>query len=136
MSSNEANCLCSLLLDRRRGPLSGAAFADERPCPQAKVLAGHPDSGLAAVGDGKDTDRSPRPLRQRVLDAAGTTHPDGACLKAPIASPGAENWLQVRSQAPKMTKPEPSHFIPALTDEGDPSLRRYRRAIATIEPGN
>lgn len=84
-----------------------------------------------------------------ILDAAGSTDPDGdslsylwinypeaGSLKTPIAAQGAGNWRRVRFQAPTVTKPETSHFILALTDKGEPSLTRYRRVIVTIEPAS
>jgi hypothetical protein len=82
-----------------------------------------------------------------VLDAAGSTDPDGdslsyhwfnyaeaGTLTTPIPSQGAENFRRVHFAAPIVTKTETAHFILAVSDKGQPSLTRYRRVIVTIEP--
>jgi hypothetical protein len=82
-----------------------------------------------------------------VLDARGSTDPDGDSLsywwfhypeagthRSPIAVQGASNIWHVGVVAPKVAKPETTHFILRLTDKGSPALTRYKRVIVTILP--
>jgi hypothetical protein len=81
------------------------------------------------------------------LDAHETTDPDGDSLsfwwfhypeagtyRGRITWPGAENLARVGVVAPKVEKPETTHFILSVTDKGDPPLSRYKRVIVTILP--
>ncbi|MFO1475574.1 MAG: DUF1593 domain-containing protein [Verrucomicrobiota bacterium] len=82
-----------------------------------------------------------------VLDAAGTTDPDGDSLsflwfnypeagsyKQPIPIGSAENMRWVYVKAPVVDKPATSHFILKVTDKGNPPMTRYRRVIVTVLP--
>ncbi|AOS44715.1 hypothetical protein Verru16b_01782 [Lacunisphaera limnophila] len=82
-----------------------------------------------------------------VLDAAGSTDPDGDNLsfwwfhypeagtyRGKIALQGAENIWRIGFVAPKVAQPETAHFILRLTDKGTPALTRYKRVIVTIVP--
>jgi hypothetical protein len=82
-----------------------------------------------------------------VLDAAGTTDPDGDNLsylwfnypeagsyKKLIKIASAENARGVYVIAPGVEKEETAHFILKVTDKGNPQLSRYKRVIVTIKP--
>jgi hypothetical protein len=82
-----------------------------------------------------------------VLDAGGTTDPDGDSLsflwfnypeagsyKQPIKINSAENTRGVWVIAPEVQKPETAHFILKVTDKGSPPLTRYQRVIVNILP--
>ncbi|MBN1404279.1 MAG: DUF1593 domain-containing protein [Opitutales bacterium] len=82
-----------------------------------------------------------------VLDATGTTDPDGdslsfvwfnypeaGTLKTPIPCASAENLCRSYFVAPKVTSPQTAHFILRVTDKGTPSLSRYKRVIVHIIP--
>jgi hypothetical protein len=82
-----------------------------------------------------------------VLDASGTTDPDGDNLsylwfnypeagsyKKLIKIASAENARGVYVIAPEVEKTETAHFILKVTDKGEPQLSRYKRVIVTIIP--
>jgi 5S rRNA maturation endonuclease (ribonuclease M5) len=82
-----------------------------------------------------------------VLDASGTTDPDGDNLsylwfnypeagsyKKSIKIASAENARGVYVVAPEVDKKETAHFILRVTDKGKPPLSRYKRVIVTIIP--
>jgi len=83
-----------------------------------------------------------------VLDAGGTTDPDGDNLsylwfqypeagsyKQIIRFDPAENLYRIpRLTAPVVEKPETVHFILKVTDKGNPPLTRYKRVIVNILP--
>ena len=82
-----------------------------------------------------------------VLDAAGTTDPDGDNLsylwfnypeagsyKKFIKIDSAENARGVWVIAPEVEKKETAHFILKVTDKGNPQLSRYKRVIVNITP--
>lgn len=83
-----------------------------------------------------------------VLDAGGTTDPDGDNLsylwfqypeagtyRQIIPFDPAENLIRVpRLTAPVVEKPETAHFILRVTDKGNPPLTRYKRVIVNILP--
>ena len=82
-----------------------------------------------------------------VLDASGTTDPDGDNLsylwfnyreagsyKKLIKISSAENTRSVYVIAPEVEKSETAHFILRVTDKGKPPLSRYKRVIVNILP--
>ena len=82
-----------------------------------------------------------------MLDASGTTDPDGDSLSylwfpypeatgwtRPVAIQGAENLKRVPFLAPDVARPETIHFILRVTDKGTPPLTRYKRVIVTVLP--
>lgn len=82
-----------------------------------------------------------------VLDATGTTDPDGDNLsflwfqypeagscRQRVEFLGAENLRKVSLKAPMVEKQETAHFILRVTDKGMPPLSRYKRAVVTILP--
>ncbi|HEU6447190.1 MAG TPA: nucleoside hydrolase-like domain-containing protein [Verrucomicrobiae bacterium] len=82
-----------------------------------------------------------------VLDASGTTDPDGDSLSflwfnypeagsyhQRIKIESAENMRAVWVIAPEVQKSETAHFILKVTDKGTPPLTRYERVIVTILP--
>jgi hypothetical protein len=82
-----------------------------------------------------------------VLDASGTTDPDGDNLsylwfnypeagsyKKLIKIASAENARGVYVIAPEVEKLETAHFILKVTDKGEPQLSRYKRIIVAIIP--
>lgn len=82
-----------------------------------------------------------------VLDASGTTDPDGDNLsylwyhyseagsyKKLIKIDSAENLYKVNVIAPIVEKVETAHFILKVTDKGNPPLSRYKRVIVNIIP--
>lgn len=82
-----------------------------------------------------------------VLDAEGTTDPDGDNLsylwlnypeagsyKKTISISSAENARGVYVIAPQVEREETAHFILKVTDKGSPALSRYKRVIVTILP--
>jgi hypothetical protein len=111
--------------------VSPYAEANHPPVP----VLGHPAAFTVKSGQGF------------VLDANGTTDPDGDSLSylwmaypeagsisVPFAIQGPENLYQKYVVAPEVTQPETLHFILAVTDKGTPALTRYQRVIVTIEP--
>lgn len=80
-----------------------------------------------------------------ILDASGTTDPDGDSrsyfwLQYPEAGtyPGridfVPNLYRVAIRAPHVDTPRTIHFILRVTDKGTPALSRYRRVIVTVVP--
>jgi hypothetical protein len=83
-----------------------------------------------------------------ILDASGTTDPDGDNLsylwfqypevgsyKKPIKIDLAENLYKLfYIKAPEVEKNETAHFILKVTDKGNPPLSRYKRVIVNILP--
>lgn len=82
-----------------------------------------------------------------VLDASGTTDPDGDNLsylwfnypeagsyKKLIKIDSAENARGAYVIAPEVEKKETAHFILRVTDKGKPQLSRYKRVIVNIIP--
>jgi hypothetical protein len=82
-----------------------------------------------------------------VMDAGGTTDPDGDSLsyrwyhypepgtwKTTIPMEAADNLYRRVFVAPAVTKRETAHFILEVTDKGIPPLTRYQRVIVTIDP--
>ncbi len=82
-----------------------------------------------------------------VLDARGTTDPDGDSLSyfwfeyreagtcpLPLILHGAENTDRVFVTAPKVEKAATAHVILRVTDKGSPPLSRYERVVVTITP--
>ncbi|MGB8491931.1 MAG: nucleoside hydrolase-like domain-containing protein [Bacteroidales bacterium] len=83
-----------------------------------------------------------------VLDASGTTDPDGDNLsylwfqypeagtyKKPVPFGYAENLYRIPSvKAPVVDKQETTQFILKVTDKGNPPLTRYKRVIVNILP--
>lgn len=81
-----------------------------------------------------------------VLDGTGAVDPDGDSLsylwfqypeagsyKEPVDL-GAENVYRIAVKAPRVDKPETTHFILSVTDKGQPPLTRYTRVIVHIVP--
>jgi hypothetical protein len=102
--------------------------------PPVPALA-HPEQITVKAGEGF------------VLDAGGTTDPDGDNLsylwfnypeagsyKKLIKMASAENARGVYVMAPEVEKTETAHFILKVTDKGKPQLSRYKRVIVTITP--
>jgi hypothetical protein len=97
---------------------------------------GHPEEFTVKAGD------------IFILDASGTTDPDGDNLsylwfhypeagsyKKPIRFDLAENMYRIfHVVAPEVEKPETAHFILKVTDKGEPQLTRYKRVIVTFLP--
>ena len=96
---------------------------------------GHPEQITVKSGEGF------------VLDASGTTDPDGDNLsylwfnypeagsyKKLIKIDSAENARGVYVIAPEVEKNETAHFILRVTDKGKPQLSRYKRVIVNITP--
>jgi hypothetical protein len=81
-----------------------------------------------------------------VLDGSGATDPDGDALsylwfQYPEAGSyhesiriGAENLYRVFIRAPRVDRPQTTHFILSVTDKGTPPLTRYKRVIVNIVP--
>ncbi|HEY5368444.1 MAG TPA: nucleoside hydrolase-like domain-containing protein [Hanamia sp.] len=82
-----------------------------------------------------------------ILDASGTTDPDGDNLsylwfqyteagtfKQPVKFTLAENLYITALIAPVVEKPETVHFILKVTDKGSPPLSRYKRVIVHFVP--
>jgi hypothetical protein len=82
-----------------------------------------------------------------VLDASGTTDPDGDNLsylwfqyseagsyRQPVRLAYAENIYKNAFTAPVVDKPETIHFILKVTDKGTPALSRYKRVIVQVVP--
>ncbi|MCM1982972.1 DUF1593 domain-containing protein, partial [Lyngbya confervoides] len=101
--------------------------------PPAPVIAG-------------ELDRTVRSGDAINLDAAETSDPDGDNLTYqwwiyaeagsypdPIALQNADR-PQASFTAPEVQEPETVHVILEVTDQGEPALTRYQRAIVTIQP--
>ena len=82
-----------------------------------------------------------------VLDALGTTDPDGDSLsyswfqypeagsyREAIELWGAPNLHRRGFASPDVTEPQTAHFILRVTDKGSPPLSRYQRVIVNILP--
>ena len=82
-----------------------------------------------------------------ILDATGTTDPDGDNLsylwfqykeagefQEDIKISSAENLYRVFLTAPVVNKPETTQFILRVTDKGSPPLSRYKRVIVHFVP--
>ena len=82
-----------------------------------------------------------------ILDATGTTDPDGDNLsylwfqykeagefQEDIKINSAENLYRVFLTAPVVNKPETTQFILRVTDKGSPPLSRYKRVIVHFVP--
>jgi hypothetical protein len=87
--------------------------------------------------------------QQLVLDATGTTDPDGDNLsylwfqypeagssKQLIKFSSAENIYRYTLLAPEVSKPETFHFILKVTDKGIPRLSRYKRVVVEVLPAS
>ena len=80
------------------------------------------------------------------LSAAGSYDPDGDSLSytweyygEPSSYDGAVDVQDAHAQearfvAPEVSAPETVHLILTVRDDGEPSLYRYRRIVATVEP--
>ncbi len=82
-----------------------------------------------------------------ILDATGTTDPDGDNLsylwfqykeagefQEAIKINSAENLYRIFLTAPVVNKPETTQFILRVTDKGSPPLSRYKRVIVHFVP--
>jgi hypothetical protein len=81
-----------------------------------------------------------------VLDARGTTDPDGDTLRREwIFYPEPSTYrgeVEIRDAtgdrasfiAPRVTREETLHFVLSVTDGGSPPLTRYRRVLVTVSP--
>lgn len=82
-----------------------------------------------------------------ILDAAGTSDPDGDSLsyfwfhypeassyRQTVSLSSAPNMWQVTAVAPQVSRTETLHFILQVTDKGTPALTRYKRFVVTVEP--
>lgn len=87
------------------------------------------------------------PGQQVILDASGSTDPDGDNLNfnwIHYREAGTLNayWLEITDQkpsqasftAPDVTESKSAHFIVEVTDDGNPALTRYQRVIVNIIP--
>ena len=80
------------------------------------------------------------------LSAAGSYDPDGDSLSytwAYYPEPGSYDGTvdvqdahaqEARFVAPEVDAPETIHLVLTVRDDGEPSLYRYRRVVATVEP--
>jgi hypothetical protein len=42
---------------------------------------------------------------------------------------------EARLRVPRVSEPQTIHVILAVTDDGDPPLRSFRRLVASVRPG-
>jgi len=81
------------------------------------------------------------------LSAAGSSDPDGDGLTCrwfvypePGSDPGSakieqSDEAEARLRVPRVSEPQTIHVILAVTDDGDPPLRSFRRLVASVTPG-
>jgi hypothetical protein len=90
---------------------------------------------------------SVKPGKGFVLDARGSTDPDGDSLsylwfncpeagsfKSPIEIDSGKNASDVYIKAPDVERKETAHFNLKVIDEGKPPLTRYKHVTMTILP--